>query len=163
KVLSFTEFVTAVSTDQIQTVTITGNEIQGTQKNGEQFRSMAPPQFENLGKLLIDNGIEFNYRDAAASPWAALLYNWGPIRLLTGFWVFMMRKRQSGDNKAQSFDKSKAKLSSSVQKKVTFKDVAGLDEAKEQLQEIIDFLRAPQKFQKPGGRIPKGVLLMGPP
>jgi len=163
KVLSFTEFVTAVTTDQINTVTITGNEIQGTQKNGEQFRSMAPPQFDNLGKLLIDKGIQFNYRDANASPWAALLFNWAPILLMIGFWVFIMRQMQSGGNKALSFGKSKAKLSSSAQKKVTFKDVAGVDEAKEELQEIIDFLREPQKFQKLGGRIPKGVLLMGPP
>ena len=97
------------------------------------------------------------------SPWAALLYNWAPILLMIGFWVFIMRQMQSGGNKALSFGKSKAKLSSSAQKKVTFKDVAGVDEAKEELQEIIDFLREPQKFQKLGGRIPKGVLLMGPP
>jgi cell division protease FtsH len=163
KVLSFTEFVMMVNADQIGNVIITGNEIQGTRKDGEQFRSMAPPQYENLGKLLIDKGVVITYRDATASPWAALLYNWAPILLMIGFWVFIMRQMQSGGNKALSFGKSKAKLSSSAQKKVTFKDVAGVDEAKEELQEIIDFLREPQKFQKLGGRIPKGVLLMGPP
>ena len=101
--------------------------------------------------------------EPAASPWASLLYSWAPVLLMIGFWIFFMRQMQSGGNKALSFGKSKAKLSSSAQKKVTFKDVAGVDEAKEELQEIIEFLKEPQKFQKLGGRIPKGVLLMGPP
>ena len=92
-----------------------------------------------------------------------MLSYWAPILLMIGFWIFFMRQVQSGGNKALSFGKSKAKLSSSAQKKVTFRDVAGVDEAKEELQEIIDFLKEPQKFQKLGGRIPKGVLLMGPP
>ena len=102
-------------------------------------------------------------RDAAASPWANVLYYWAPILLMIGFWIFIMRQMQSGGNKALSFGKSRAKLSSSSQKKVTFKDVSGVDEAKEELQEIIEFLKEPQKFQKLGGRIPKGVLLMGSP
>ena len=102
-------------------------------------------------------------REAAASPWATLFYAWAPLLLIVGFWVFVMRQMQSGGNKALSFGKSRAKLSTSTQKKVTFKDVAGVEEPKEELQEIIDFLREPQKFQKLGGRIPKGVLLMGPP
>ena len=92
-----------------------------------------------------------------------MLISWAPFLLLIGFWIFFMRQMQSGGNKALSFGKSKAKLLASQQKKVTFKDVAGVDEAKEELQEIIEFLREPQKFQKLGGRIPKGVLLMGPP
>ena len=99
----------------------------------------------------------------SASPWTAMLYSWAPILLMIGFWIFIMRQMQSGGNKALSFGKSRAKLSSSSQKKVTFKDVSGVDEAKEELQEIIEFLKEPQKFQKLGGRIPKGVLLMGPP
>ena len=92
-----------------------------------------------------------------------MLYYWAPILLMIGFWIFIMRQMQSGGNKALSFGKSRAKLSSSSQKKVTFKDVSGVDEAKEELQEIIEFLKEPQKFQKLGGRIPKGVLLMGSP
>jgi cell division protease FtsH len=163
KVLSFTEFLMAVDAGQVATVTITGNEIQGTRKDNESFRTYAPPQYEGLGNKLYDQKVVVNGREPAASPWAALLYNWAPILLMIGFWVFIMRQMQSGGNKALSFGKSKAKLSSSAQKKVTFKDVAGVDEAKEELQEIIDFLREPQKFQKLGGRIPKGVLLMGPP
>ncbi len=97
------------------------------------------------------------------SPWASIIYAWAPLIIMIGFWIFIMRQMQSGGNKALSFGKSRAKLSSSSQKKVTFKDVAGVDEAKEELQEIIEFLKEPQKFQKLGGRIPKGVLLMGSP
>jgi cell division protease FtsH len=163
KVINFTQFLTAVESGQIGSVTITGNEITGVRKDGETFRSYAPPQYEGLGNRLFEKGVDVTGREATASPWAALLYNWAPILLMIGFWVFIMRQMQSGGNKALSFGKSKAKLSSSAQKKVTFKDVAGVDEAKEELQEIIDFLREPQKFQKLGGRIPKGVLLMGPP
>ncbi|MBA3241394.1 MAG: ATP-dependent metallopeptidase FtsH/Yme1/Tma family protein [Acidobacteria bacterium] len=94
--------------------------------------------------------------------WSMLAW-WGPVLLLVGFWIFMLRQMQSGGNKALSFGKSRAKLLNNQQKRVTFKDVAGVDEAKEELQEIIEFLKEPQKFQKLGGRIPKGVLMMGPP
>src|SRR2546421_11828044 len=94
--------------------------------------------------------------------WPALYYLL-PFALIFGFWIFMLRQMQSGGNKALSFGKSRAKLLSNQQKRVTFKDVAGVEEAKEELQEIIEFLKEPQKFQKLGGRIPKGVLMMGPP
>ncbi|NOT26831.1 MAG: ATP-dependent metallopeptidase FtsH/Yme1/Tma family protein [Acidobacteria bacterium] len=163
KPLTFSEFMGSVDAGQVDRVTITGNEITGVNKANESFRTYAPPQYEGLANKLIERNVAVTAREPTASPWAALLYSWAPILLMIGFWIFFMRQMQSGGNKALSFGKSKAKLSSSAQKKVTFKDVAGVDEAKEELQEIIEFLREPQKFQKLGGRIPKGVLLMGPP
>jgi cell division protease FtsH len=163
--LTFSDFMNQVELGQIAAVTITGDEITGTQRNddGKGFRVTAPVGYEGLVNKLIDKQVVVTAKPASTSPWTALLYNWAPILLMIGFWIFIMRQMQSGGNKALSFGKSKAKLSSSAQKKVTFKDVAGVDEAKDELQEIIDFLREPQKFQKLGGRIPKGVLLMGPP
>ncbi len=161
--VSFSEFVRMVEAGQVDSVTLTGSEVTGTLANGESFRSYAPPQYEGLVNKLVERDVAVTAREAAANPWAALLYTWAPILLIIAFWVFFMRQVQSGGNKALSFGKSRAKLSPSSQKKATFKDVAGVDEPKEELQEIIEFLREPQKFQKLGGRIPKGVLLMGPP
>jgi cell division protease FtsH len=162
--VSFSDFMGWVDAGQVAKVDITGNEITGTNRSGEKFTTAAPPQYEGLANRLIERNVEIGrYKDPAGSPWTSLFLSWGPILLLIGFWIFFMRQMQTGGNKALSFGKSRAKLSSSSQKKVTFKDVAGVDEAKEELQEIIDFLREPQKFQKLGGRIPKGVLLMGPP
>ncbi|MDP6579938.1 MAG: ATP-dependent zinc metalloprotease FtsH [Vicinamibacterales bacterium] len=161
--VSFTEFIRWVNTGQVDRVELTGNDIVGTDSSGQQFRTFAPPQYEGLVNTLIERDVVVDAKEAAPSPWANLLYAWAPILLIIGFWVFFMRQVQSGGNKALSFGKSRAKLSTSTQKKVTFKDVAGVDEPKEELQEIIEFLREPQKFQKLGGRIPKGVLLMGPP
>ena len=160
--LSFSEFLESVDSGQIERVTITGNEITGVNTANESFRTYAPPQYEGLANRLIERNVVVSAREPATSPWATLM-SWAPILLMIGFFIFFMRQMQSGGNKALSFGKSKAKLSSSTEKKVTFKDVAGVDEAKEELQEIIDFLREPQKFQKLGGRIPKGVLLMGAP
>ena len=161
--ISFSQFMTQVESNQVSSATISGNEISGTLKSNDTFRTHAPTQYQGLANRLIDKGVVVTAKDPTTSPWATLLYSWAPILLLIGFWIFFMRQMQSGGNKALSFGKSKAKLSSSTQKKVTFKDVAGVDEAKDELQEIIEFLREPQKFQKLGGRIPKGVLLMGPP
>jgi cell division protease FtsH len=159
----FSEFMANVDAGQVARVTITGNEVTYTSKSNENFRTYAPSQYEGLANKLIERGVDVSAREPSASPWSAILFSYAPILLMIGFWIFFMRQMQSGGNKALSFGKSKAKLSSSAQKKVTFKDVAGVDEAKDELQEIIDFLREPQKFQKLGGRIPKGVLLMGPP
>ena len=161
--VSFSEFIRMVDSGQVESVTLTGNEVSGSTTSGESFRSFAPPQYEGLVNKLVERDVAVSAREAAGSPWATLLYTWAPILLILGFWIFFMRQVQSGGNKALSFGKSRAKLSSSSQKKVTFKDVAGVEEPKEELQEIIEFLKEPQKFQKLGGRIPKGVLLMGPP
>ena len=113
--------------------------------------------------MLRDKHIQITGEKPSQSPWLAALVSWAPFLFLIGFWIFFMRQMQSGGNKALSFGKSRARLLTAHQKKVTFKDVAGVEEAKEELQEIIDFLKEPQKFQKLGGRIPKGVLLVGPP
>jgi cell division protease FtsH len=159
----FTEFLSWVDANQVAKVDISGQDITGTTKGNQPFTTYAPPQFDGLVNKLYEHGVVVNAKAETASPWASILYTWAPVLLMIGFWIFFMRQMQSGGNKALSFGKSKAKLSSSAQKKVTFKDVAGVDEAKEELQEIIEFLKDPQKFQKLGGRIPKGVLLMGPP
>ena len=161
--IQFSEFMSKVDSGDVSSVTIVGNEITGHYRNNDSFKTYAPSQFEGLANKLIDKNVSVTAKEPTTSPWASLLYSWAPILLLIGFWIFFMRQMQSGGNKALSFGKSKAKLSSSAQKKVTFKDVAGVDEAKDELQEIIEFLKEPQKFQKLGGRIPKGVLLMGPP
>ena len=164
--LTFSDFMNQVANEQVAAVTITGTEVTGTFKNdveGKGFRLTVPEQYDGLANTLIEKNVVVTARPASTSPWTTILATWAPILLVVGFWIFIMRQMQSGGNKALSFGKSKAKLSSSAQKKVTFKDVAGVDEAKDELQEIIDFLREPQKFQKLGGRIPKGVLLMGPP
>ena len=161
--VTFSEFVRMVDAGQVDSVTLTGSEVTGVLANGETFRTYAPPQYEGLVNKLVERDVAVTAKQATGSPWATLLYTWAPILLIIGFWVFFMRQVQNGGNKALSFGKSRAKLSTSSQKKVTFKDVAGVDEPKEELQEIIEFLREPQKFQKLGGRIPKGVLLMGPP
>ncbi|HET7694934.1 MAG TPA: ATP-dependent zinc metalloprotease FtsH [Vicinamibacterales bacterium] len=168
--MAFSTFLEYVEKRQVARVLITGNEITGELNNssagdgtGTKFRTYAPGQYEGLANKLQDMGVQISAKPETTSPWATLLYSWAPILLMIGFWLFIMRQMQSGGNKALSFGKSRAKLSSSSQKKVTFKDVSGVDEAKEELQEIIEFLKEPQKFQKLGGRIPKGVLLMGSP
>jgi cell division protease FtsH len=161
--LKFSEFMGQVEKGDIREVTITGNEIKGRTVNGEQFKSYAPTGYDKLVDTLLAKKVVVNYQPDQSPAWMGALVSAAPFILLIGFWIFFMRQMQSGGNKALSFGKSKAKLLASQQKKVTFKDVAGVDEAKEELQEIIEFLREPQKFQKLGGRIPKGVLLMGPP
>ena len=127
------------------------------------FHTVIPPNYPEIYKMLQDKGVKYTWKESTGSGWIGILFNAVPVLILLGLWIFMMRQMQSGGNKALSFGKSRARLHSSQQKKVTFKDVAGVDEAKEELQEIIEFLREPQKFQKLGGRIPKGVLLIGPP
>ena len=163
RTVTFSEFLQWVDSRQVESVTITGSEITGTSTGGENFRTYAPLQYEGLANQLIDQDVAITAMSETGSAWTTVLYYWAPILLIVAFWIFFMRQMQSGGNKALSFGKSRAKLSSSTQKKVTFKDVAGVDEPKEELQEIIEFLKEPQRFQKLGGHIPKGVLLMGAP
>jgi cell division protease FtsH len=159
---SFSEFMNEVEKSNVDNVEIMGSEVKGKLKDGLAFKTTIP-DYPDLVKTLMEKNVSIKVKEPTQSPWLAALISWAPFVLLIGFWIFFMRQMQSGGNKALSFGKSRAKLLSSQQKKVTFKDVAGVEEAKEELQEIIEFLREPQKFQKLGGRIPKGVLLVGPP
>jgi cell division protease FtsH len=161
--LSFTQFVNLVDAGQVREVTISGNEVQGALSDGSGLRTLIPANYPDLYKQLQEKKVDIKIKEANSGNWISLLVNASPFILLLAFWIFMMRQMQSGGNKALSFGKSRARLHSTQQKKVTFKDVAGVEEAKEELQEIIEFLREPQKFQKLGGRIPKGVLLIGSP
>ncbi len=162
--LIFTQFVNDVKAGKVKDVTINGMEVRGNYKDDNTgFHTMKPVDYPDIYKLLQESGVAIEVKEANSGNWVSVLINAIPFILLLAFWIFMMRQMQSGGNKALSFGKSRARLHSSQQKKVTFKDVAGVEEAKEELQEIIEFLREPQKFQKLGGRIPKGVLLIGPP
>jgi cell division protease FtsH len=165
KNLSFTQLIQEIEEGRIKKVSISnGSEVKGLSSDGTiDIRSTIPGNYPEIYKLLQEKKVEVEIKEAGSSNWVSILINASPFILLLGFWIFMMRQMQSGGNKALSFGKSRARLHSTQQKKVTFKDVAGVEEAKEELQEIIEFLREPQKFQKLGGRIPKGVLLIGPP
>src|ERR1700691_4148793 len=162
--VTFSTFVDQVKDKKVKDVTIANNEVHGTYVGSDKgLRTLIPTNYPAIYDLLQQNGVAIEMKDTNSNPWVSLLVQASPFILLLAFWIFMMRQMQSGGNKALSFGKSRARLHSTQQKKVTFKDVAGVVEAKEELQEIIEFLREPQKFQKLGGRIPKGVLLVGPP
>jgi cell division protease FtsH len=162
--ISFTTFMDKVDEGQVAEVNITGTEVHGVYSNHQLgFHTFLPANYPDLYTELRSKKVPTNIKDSGTNNWISILLNASPFIVLLGFWIFMMRQMQSGGNKALSFGKSRARLHSTQQKKVTFKDVAGVEEAKEELQEIIEFLREPQKFQKLGGRIPKGVLLIGPP
>ena len=161
--VSLTEFLRWVDAGQVESVTLTGNEITGTLTGGDRFLTYTPPQYEGLVNRLVERDVTVTATEAANNSWATLLYSWGPMLLIIGLLIFFMRQMRDGGNNLLSLGKSPAKLSSSFQKKVTFRDVAGVEEPKEELHEIVEFLKEPQKFQKLGGRLPKGVLLMGPP
>jgi len=158
----FSEFLAEVENDQVEEVTITGDQINGKYIDGTTFKTTTPDNYDDLVNILREHKVSITVK-SARNPWYSYLFTWFPIIILILFWVFFMRQMQSGGNKALSFGKSRAKLFSGVQKKFTFKDVAGVEEAKEELQEIIGFLKEPKKFQKLGGRIPKGVILVGAP
>ncbi|HEV2350926.1 MAG TPA: ATP-dependent zinc metalloprotease FtsH [Terriglobia bacterium] len=162
--LTFTGFMTEVNNGNVKDVTISGTDATGTfKKDNSKYKTTIPANYPDLYKTLQEKNVNTTLKDSSGSNWITWVVNGLPMVVLLGLWIFFMRQMQSGGNKALSFGKSRAKLLSSQQKKVTFKDVAGVDEAKEELHEIIEFLREPQKFQKLGGRIPKGVLLVGPP
>ena len=165
KRLTYTEFYKEVQSGNVESVTIS-NSVQVTGKfrsGSETLKTVLPSDYPDIITILQENGVTIEVKESSTPAWLSFLINASPFLLLFGFWIFMMRQMQAGGNKALSFGKSRARLLTSQQKKVTFKDVAGVDEAKEELQEIIEFLKEPQKFQKLGGRIPKGVLLVGPP
>jgi cell division protease FtsH len=161
----FSELYRKVLAGEVEKATITQGtgDITGTYRDGQTFTSVIPPSYDKFTDLMIEHGVAVRFEKDTGNIWANFLSGLIPIALVVAFWFFMIRQMQSGGNKALSFGKSRARLHSSQQKKVTFKDVAGVEEAKEELQEIIEFLREPQKFQKLGGRIPKGVLLIGSP
>jgi cell division protease FtsH len=159
----FSDFMGSVERGEIQEVMIQGNHIQGKYKNGEPFKTFAPDD-PKLVKSLREKEVKIGAKPENESPWyLVLLLNWFPMLLLIGVWIFFMRQMQVGGGKAMSFGKSRAKLLTENQHRVTFNDVAGVDEAKDDLQEIIAFLKDPKKFTKLGGRIPKGCLLVGAP
>ena len=161
--ISYTEFLAMVEGERIEGVVIQGQELFVTDINRNRFKVFAP-QDSDLIKILRQKGVAINAKPPSESPWyVSLLVSWLPMVVLIGIWIFFMRQMQAGGGKALSFGKSRARLQSDKAPKVTFDDVAGIDEAKEELGEIVDFLREPKKFTRLGGRIPKGVLLMGLP
>src|SRR5512135_2360859 len=159
--LSYSEFLSMVERGNVVQVTIQGENISGISSQGP-FRTYAPKDPE-LIKLLRSKDVKITAKPEEDSNWFQVLLSWVPMLLLIGVWIFFMRQMQVGGGKALSFGKSRAKLLSENTQKVTFNDVSGIDEAKEELEEIIAFLKDPKKFTKLGGRIPKGVLLVGPP
>ncbi len=164
KAISLTDLQNDAETGKVSSVVVNGEDVTGTYKdNKETFRTTIPANYPDLYKDLREHGVNVSMKPQQGNLWVGILFQALPIIVLLGLFMFMMRQMQSGGNKALSFGKNRARLLSMQQKKITFKDVAGVDEAKEELKEIIEFLREAQKFQRLGGRIPKGVLMVGPP
>ena len=160
----FSDFMDQVEQGQVNEVVISGDNISGKYVDGKAFQTTAPPKDPDLIKSLRQKSVRIVVVAPEQTSWyMSILISWFPMLLLLGIWIFFMRQMQAGGGKAMSFGKSKARLLNDTKNKTTFKDVAGVDEAKEELHEIIEFLKEPQKFSKLGGKIPKGVLLIGPP
>ena len=163
---SYSEFLSRVEEERVGEVIIQGQEIYWNDTTGDSrhnFKTYAP-QDSDLIKILRQKGVTITAKPPAENPWyMSVLVSWFPMLVLIGVWIFFMRQMQAGGGKALSFGKSRARLMSDQSEKVTFEDVAGIDEAKEELEEIVEFLKDPKKFTRLGGRIPKGVLLVGPP
>jgi len=162
--ISFSQLLTEVDNGKIRDVTIAGNQISGQYTDGNPFQTYAPND-PSLVQRLHDKNVKITAKpsDEDVPSLMGVLVSWFPMLLLIAVWIFFMRQMQSGGGRAMGFGKSKAKLLTERQGRITFEDVAGVDEAKEDLQEIVEFLQDPQKFQKLGGRIPRGALLVGPP
>ena len=160
----FSKFMTKLEAGEVDEVTIKEkNDISGRFKDGSKFKSFSP-EYPDLVNILRSKNVKITVTPPDQNTWyMSFFFTWGPIIFIAVIWIFFMRQMQSGGNKALSFGKSKAKLISEKSVKITFADVAGIDEAKGEVQEIIDFLKDPQKFQKLGGKIPKGVLVVGSP
>ncbi len=172
KEMSFSDFLDAVNAGKVSKVLIKGEEIhvrttEAAEEKGPAPRydrfTYNPPGYDQLVQDLRAHNVDIQVEKPSDGRAFTALLSWAPLLILVGLWILFFRQMQAGGNKAMSFGKSKAKLLTPEQKKVTFDDVAGIDEAKEELEEIIEFLKDPKKFQRLGGRIPKGVLLMGPP
>jgi cell division protease FtsH len=158
----FSDFLKKVESGEVREVTLKGNNVSGRLSDGSSFRTFTA-DYPDLVKSLKDKGVKIDVKPPDTNSWLAIILQWVPMLLFIGVWIFFMRQMQGGGAKALSFGKARARLISEKQNKVTFQDVAGVDEAKEELREIIEFLKDPPKFQKLGGKIPKGVLLVGPP
>ncbi|HIF98577.1 MAG TPA: ATP-dependent metallopeptidase FtsH/Yme1/Tma family protein [Myxococcales bacterium] len=162
--LAYSDFVIAVEDGQIEEITIEEGSISGVQVDGGEFTTYAPTISQDLLALLKERQVKVKAQPKDEGGfWRQIMIMWFPLLLFVGIWIFFIRQMQSGGGKAMSFGKSKARLQTETQKVVTFKDVAGIEESKTELEEIIEFLREPKRFTRLGGRIPKGVLLVGPP
>jgi cell division protease FtsH len=162
--VAYSSFLDEVNNGQVQDVTITGHDVTGTTKDGKTFETYTPDDPTLVSKLIAANvHVDAKPQGDNMNPFLKVLISWAPMLLLIGVWIFFMRQMQSGGGRAMGFGKSRARLLTEKQGRVTFEDVAGIDEAKSELQEIVEFLRDPQKFQRLGGKIPKGCLLVGPP